>query len=96
MKLRETTECPNCTQLARRVAKLEKQLTAAFQRIDKLEQENTQLKQQLAAACYSSAAWAEDTAMRTTQPDRRARARIWTGACQRGYALVGFHEPVHL
>ncbi len=62
MKLRETTECSNCKQLARRVAKLENQLAAALQRIDKVEQENarlrnenTQLKQQLAAARKNSA-----------------------------------------
>jgi transposase len=68
MKLRETTECPNCKQLARRVAKLEEQLATALQRIDKLEQENArlrdenarlrdesvQLKQQLAAARKNS------------------------------------------
>lgn len=36
-KLRETTECSKCRQLARRVAKLEKQLAAVLQRIDKLE-----------------------------------------------------------
>jgi len=57
MKLRETSECQNCKPIARRLAKLEQQLAAALQRIDKLEQENTrlrnenvQLKQQLAAA----------------------------------------------
>jgi len=57
MKLRETSECPNCKPIARRLAKLEQQLAAALQGIDKLEQENArlrdenaQLKQQLAAA----------------------------------------------
>lgn len=61
MKLRQASECPNCKQLARRIAKLEEQLAAALQRIDKLEQENArlreenaQLKQQLAAACKNS------------------------------------------
>lgn len=61
MRLRETRECPNCKQLARRVAKLEEQLAAALQRIDKLEEgnarlrdENAQLKQQLATARKNS------------------------------------------
>jgi len=39
MKLRETTECPNCKRLAGRVAKLEEQLAAALQRISELEQQ---------------------------------------------------------
>ena len=47
MKLRETTECPNCKKLARRVAKLEAQLAPALQRI-------AQLEQQLAAARKNS------------------------------------------
>jgi transposase len=64
MKLRETSECPNCKPIARRLVKLEQQLATALQRIDKLEQENArlheensrlrdenaQLKEQLAAA----------------------------------------------
>jgi len=47
MKLRETTDCPNCKKLARRVAKLEEQLAAALERI-------AQLEQQLAAARKNS------------------------------------------
>ena len=43
MKLRETSECPNCKRLARRVATPEKQLAEALERI-------AQLEQQLAAA----------------------------------------------
>jgi len=43
MKLRETSECPNCKRLAGRVATLEKQLAEALARI-------AQLEQQLAAA----------------------------------------------
>jgi predicted nucleic acid-binding Zn-ribbon protein len=54
MKLRETNECPNCKPIARRLAKLEQQLAAALERIDKLEEENAQLKQQLAAARKNS------------------------------------------
>ncbi len=57
MKLRETSDCPNCKPIARRLAKLERQLAETLQRMDKLEQENSrlrdenaQLKQQLAAA----------------------------------------------
>jgi transposase len=57
MKLRETSECPNCKPIARRLAKLERQLAAALQRIDELEREsarlrdeNAKLKQQLATA----------------------------------------------
>jgi uncharacterized coiled-coil protein SlyX len=54
MKLRETTECPNCKRLAEQVARqdakiadLKAQLAAALQRI-------AQLEQQLAAACKNS------------------------------------------
>jgi chromosome segregation ATPase len=54
MKLRETNECPNGKPIARRLAKLEQQLAAALERIDKLEEENAQLKQQLAAARKNS------------------------------------------
>jgi len=61
MKLRETTECPNCEKLARRVAKLEEQMAPTVERMDKLEvenlrllNENEQLKQQLAAARKNS------------------------------------------
>ena len=39
MKLRETSECPNCKPIARRLAKLEQQLAETLQRVDKLEQE---------------------------------------------------------
>ena len=68
MKLRETTECPNCKKLARQVAKREGQLAAVLKRVDKLERdkaqlldenhqlrkENEQLKEQLAAARKNS------------------------------------------
>jgi len=61
MKLRETTECLNCKKLARRVAKIEEQMVPTVERIDKLElenlrlqNENEQLKQQLAAARKNS------------------------------------------
>jgi transposase len=47
MKLRETTECPNCKKLAGRVGELEEQLAAALERI-------AQLEQQLAAARKNS------------------------------------------
>ena len=50
MKLRETSEHRSSQRLARQVAKLEQQLAEALQHINKLEQENAQLKQQLAAA----------------------------------------------
>jgi transposase len=54
MKLRETDEHRSSQRLARHIAKLEQQLAEAFQRIDKLEQENARLQQQLAAARKNS------------------------------------------
>ncbi len=47
MKLRPTTECPNCKKLAGRVGELEEQVAAALERIAELEQ-------QLAAARKNS------------------------------------------
>jgi len=77
MKLRETRECPNCKQLGQRVAKLERQLAVALQRIDKLEQENsrlrdenTQLKQQLAAARKDSSTSSKPPSSDIVQPKK--------------------------
>jgi hypothetical protein len=36
MKLQETSECPNCKPIARRLVKLEQQLAKALQRINKI------------------------------------------------------------
>jgi len=80
MKLRETSECPNCKPIARRLAKLEQQLPAAVQRIDKLEQENArlrdengQLKQQLAAACKDSSTSSKPPSSDIVKPKKAPR-----------------------
>ena len=54
MKLRETHECPNCKRLAKRLDKLEEQVADALARIAELEQENAQLRDQLAKASKNS------------------------------------------
>ena len=61
MKVQEASKAANTKRLARgiarqdaEIAELKAQLTAALQRIDKLEHENAQLKQQLAAARKNS------------------------------------------
>ncbi|MEA1938596.1 MAG: IS66 family transposase [Pseudomonadota bacterium] len=85
MKLRETSECPNCKPIARRLAKLEQQLADMLQRIDKLEQENTrlrdensrlrdentQIKQQLAAARKNSSTSSKPPSSDIVKPKKR-------------------------
>ena len=80
MKLRETSKRRSSLRLSRHVAKLDQQLAESLQRIDKLEQENTrlreeivQLKQQLAAARKNSSTSSKPPSSDIVKPKKPAQ-----------------------
>jgi transposase len=78
MTLRETSKASDTKRLERQIARqdaemaeLKAQLTAALQRIDKLECENAQLKQELAAARKNSSTSSKPPSSDIVKPEKR-------------------------
>ena len=87
MKPREMTRCSDCKPLAERLDKLEEQLADALARIAELEQENAQLRDQLAKARKNSSTSSKPPSSDIVKPKKKlpkGAGRNASGAGSRG------------